>query len=53
MDFIERLFGVAPDGGDGSLEFAWLAAIVVAILAVLFRGRIRSWLAASSSPHPK
>jgi hypothetical protein len=36
MDFIERIFGIAPDGGDGSLEFllfalpiaglCWLAA---------------------------
>ena len=36
MDFIERIFGLAPDGGSGSLEFllflvpiagiAWLAS---------------------------
>ena len=26
MDFIEKLFGIAPDGGDGTLEF-WLFAI--------------------------
>jgi hypothetical protein len=31
MDLIERLFGLAPDGGDGSLE----ALIFVVILAVL------------------
>jgi len=29
MDFIERIFGVAPDGGSGSLE----AAIIFAICA--------------------
>ena len=53
MDFIERLFGVAPDGGDGSLEVAWLAAIALAIIAVVFRGRIRAWLVARSASRPK
>ena len=24
MDFIEKLFGIAPDGGDGSLEVLWV-----------------------------
>lgn len=40
MDFIERLFGVSPDGGDGSLEFLWLGAIALAVLVVVFRRRI-------------
>jgi hypothetical protein len=31
MDFIERIFGVSPDGGDGSTEMMWIAAIVLAI----------------------
>jgi hypothetical protein len=35
MDFIERIFGVAPDGGSGLLEVLWflvpIAAITVAI----------------------
>ena len=31
MDLIEKWFGVAPDGGDGSLEVAWLLAIVAAV----------------------
>ena len=44
MDFIEQWFGVSPDGGDGSLELLWLAAIVVAALAVIFRRRLVAWL---------
>jgi hypothetical protein len=35
MDFIERIFGVAPDSGSGFLELLWflvpIAAIVIAI----------------------
>jgi hypothetical protein len=34
MDFIERLFGVSPDGGDGTLEFL-LFAIPVAGIALI------------------
>lgn len=49
MDFIEAWFGVSPDGGDGSLEMVWLAAIVVALVAILFRRRIISALTARSS----
>ncbi|MER9677117.1 hypothetical protein [Mesorhizobium sp. M0208] len=31
MDFIERIFGVAPDGGDGTTEMLYIAvALVVA-----------------------
>lgn len=36
MDFIERLFGIAPDGGNGSLEALYVTlAIVVFALAML------------------
>jgi hypothetical protein len=41
MDFIERWFGISPDGGDGSLEALYLLAIVVVLAAVVFRVRIR------------
>jgi len=44
MDFLERWFGVSPDGGDGSLELLWLAAIAVAILAFAFRRQIAGFL---------
>ena len=38
MDFIERIFGISPDGGDGSTEALYLAACVaiVVILAARF-----------------
>ena len=46
MDFIERLFGVSPDGGDGSTEVLWLAALAIAIAAWVFfrvrRGKTRA-----------
>ena len=40
MDFIETLFGLAPDGGDGSLEF-WLFALPIAGLCLLALRRRR------------
>lgn len=34
MDFIERLFGVAPDGGNGLLELMlWLVPVFIGSLA--------------------
>jgi hypothetical protein len=41
MDFIEKWFGVSPDGGDGSLEVLYVAVVVVIGLAIMFRSRIR------------
>ena len=34
MDWIERLFHVAPDGGNGSLELSIIIGVVIAILVV-------------------
>lgn len=50
MDFIETLFGIAPDGGDGSLEALWISAIVVASVAFAFRRRIVARLSRTISP---
>jgi hypothetical protein len=36
MDFIERLTGFAPDGGDGSTEMWFFIGLVVLAL-ILFR----------------
>ena len=44
MDFIERWFGVSPDGGDGSLELLWIIGVVVVIAALVFRRPIATWL---------
>jgi hypothetical protein len=43
MDFIERIFGIAPDGGSGSLE-AMLLILPVAIATIfaILRNRSRS-----------
>ncbi len=36
MDFIEQLFGISPDGGDGTAELIWILAFVgiAALVAV-------------------
>ena len=49
MDFIEQWFGVSPDGGNGSLELRWMAAIAIVVAAVVFRRRIMGWLSARRS----
>jgi hypothetical protein len=36
MDFIERLFGLSPDNGDGSTEILWLAVLAIAIAAAFY-----------------
>ena len=34
MDFIERLFGFSPDGGDGSFEVLLFAIPIAGIIAI-------------------
>ena len=46
MDFIERLFGVSPDNGDGSAELLVIGAVVV----VLFVIAIRRWRSRRLTP---
>ena len=53
MDFIEQWFGISPDGGDGSLEVLWIAAIVVVVVAGIFRRRIAGWLASRRAGTPR
>ena len=36
MDFIERFFGVSPDGGDGSLEFVYAFSVLAAVVLVRY-----------------
>ncbi|SDR57052.1 hypothetical protein SAMN05444161_6437 [Rhizobiales bacterium GAS191] len=50
MDFIESLFGIAPDGGDGSLETLLIGAIVVVAVMFAFRRRIIAGLSRRMSP---
>jgi hypothetical protein len=37
MDFVERWFGAAPDGGTGALELVVLAAAMVAVFFLTYR----------------
>jgi hypothetical protein len=37
MDFIERIFHVAPDGGTGLLELAIVLALIVLLAVVTVR----------------
>jgi hypothetical protein len=37
MDFIERLFGISPDGGDGSTELMIIGVFVLIAVAVTWR----------------
>jgi hypothetical protein len=37
MDFIERLFGIAPDGGNGFLELSLIATCVLGVAGLLTR----------------
>ena len=48
MDFIERWFGVSPDGGDGSTELMYLTVLVVVLVAVLYRPVRRRFFASAA-----
>jgi len=41
MDFIEKLFGFAPDNGSGSLEALLLATLLLAVIALYTARSIR------------
>jgi hypothetical protein len=41
MDFIERIFGIFPDGGTGSLELLLFAIPIVGVLCLLARRQRR------------
>jgi len=43
MDFIERIFGISPDGGDGTTETLYLMVVVALGVGWLMRNRIRSF----------
>jgi hypothetical protein len=37
MDWIERFFGISPDGGDGSTEMLYLVAVVAVVVLIFGR----------------
>ena len=45
MDFIERLFGISPDGGDGSTELLYFVVFVVIVAAISWRPIYRRFVA--------
>jgi hypothetical protein len=49
MDFIERIFGISPDGGDGSIETMILGVVLVVVLALGFWRIYRRTLSKSVS----
>ncbi len=42
MDFVERIFHIAPDGGNGTLELALMSLIFLVIVVALGMKRARS-----------
>jgi hypothetical protein len=50
MDFIERLFGISPDGGDGSTELMFFAAFVIIVAALAWRPMTRWYEARRRRP---
>jgi hypothetical protein len=44
MDFIERWFGFAPDGGDGSTEMLYIAAGAVVLALLIGRRRVAKFV---------
>ena len=42
MDFIERIFGIAPDGGSGSLELLLFVLPMAGIIYLVLRRRQRA-----------
>jgi hypothetical protein len=42
MDFIEQLFGISPDGGDGSTELMYFVAFAAIVLALSWRWLMRT-----------
>ena len=42
MDFLERWFGVSPDGGSGSLEMMLAILVLMVLAAPLVIGGLRS-----------
>lgn len=44
MNFIEQVFGISPDGGNGSTELMYLVVLGVVVLAYTRRRTIRKFL---------
>lgn len=49
MDFIEQIFGISPDGGDGSTEMMYVAVAVAIVLLAVGRPLLRRMAAKRAS----
>jgi hypothetical protein len=45
MDFVERIFGISPDGGDGTTELMYFACFVAIVAALSWRPIYRRFVA--------
>ncbi|HYY82608.1 MAG TPA: hypothetical protein VFD04_25985 [Actinomycetes bacterium] len=43
MDWIERIFHVSPDGGNGALEAVYYAVAAAVVGGFAFRRRLGRW----------
>jgi hypothetical protein len=44
MDWIERIFGISPDGGDGTTELLFVvAAVAIAAILLMRIGQVRDY----------
>ena len=41
MDWIEKIFGISPDAGSGTLEALTAGAVVAVVLGLIFAVRAR------------
>jgi hypothetical protein len=46
VDWIERLFNVSPDGGNGILEATYYGVAILGVTALAFRHRAGRWIRA-------
>lgn len=44
MDFIERVFGISPDGGTGSTELTYFAVFALVVALFVWRRTVRALL---------
>ena len=49
MDFIERIFGISPDGGSGVTEALYLLVFSAFALVIIFRQRLARLLSCAIS----
>jgi hypothetical protein len=50
MDFVEHLFGLSPDSGNGSFEVSIALCILAAISVLMFRRKLAAALNGRRSP---